>query len=90
MSASSDGTVSFLLCDIEGSTRLVHEAGQAYPQILADERGILREAVTAHGGDEIDAHGDELFAVFTDTNAAAAAAVVGTALTRRARMARRA
>jgi DNA-binding NarL/FixJ family response regulator/class 3 adenylate cyclase len=77
MSAPSEGNVSFLLCDIEGSTRLVHEARQAYPQILADERRLLREAVTTHGGDEIDAHGDELFAVFSDTNAAAAAAVSG-------------
>ena len=75
MSSSTGGSVAFLLCDIEGSTRLVHEAGQAYPQLLADERRLLRGAVAASGGDEIDAHGDELFAAFTDTNAAAAAAV---------------
>ncbi len=75
MSERADGTVSFLLSDIEGSTRLVHEAGEAYRQILSDKRRILREAVAQQGGDEIDAHGDELFAAFADANAAAAASV---------------
>ena len=75
MSELAEGTVTFLLCDIEGSTRLVHTAGAAYPLILADKRRILREAVATHGGTEIDAHGDELFAGFADANAAAAAAI---------------
>ena len=77
MSLPPEGTVSFLLCDIEGSTRLVHVAGAAYAQILADKRRLLRDAVVAHGGSEIDAHGDELFAAFADAGAAAAAAVSG-------------
>jgi len=77
MSNRADGTVSFLLCDIEGSTRLVHTAGADYAQILADARRLLRDAVSGQGGDEIDAHGDELFAVFAEASAAAAAAVAG-------------
>ena len=67
--------VTFLLCDVEGSTRLVHLAGQQYAEILGLVRRILREAVAAHGGQEIDAHGDELFAAFDEANVAVAAAV---------------
>ena len=75
MSTTPAASVTFLLCDIEGSTRLVHEAGAAYPLLLADQRRILREALAEHGGEEIDAHGDELFAAFADPDTAAATAV---------------
>lgn len=68
-------TVAFLLCDIEGSTRLVHEAGEAYPTILAEVRRLLREAAAAHGGTVIDAHGDEVFVAFDRLDDAAGAAV---------------
>ena len=74
MSTLPTGTVTFLFTDIEGSTRLVHEAGQEYPQLLSEERRLLREAVARYGGLEIDVHGDELFAVFTDAHAAVSAA----------------
>ena len=69
------GTVAFLLCDIEGSTGLVHEAGPEYATILTDMRQLLRQAVTAYSGTVIDAHGDELFAAFETVDAATAAAV---------------
>ena len=61
---AADGTVAFLLCDIEGSTPLVHEAGADYATILNGVRRIIRDAVTTHGGTVIDAFGDELFAAF--------------------------
>ena len=44
------GTVTFLLADIEGSTRLVQQAGPVYAELLGDARRILREAVAANGG----------------------------------------
>jgi DNA-binding NarL/FixJ family response regulator/class 3 adenylate cyclase len=69
------GTVTFLLADIEGSTRLVQEAGDAYAQLLADARRMVRQAVAGHGGHEVDAHGDELLAVFSAAAAATDAAV---------------
>jgi DNA-binding NarL/FixJ family response regulator/class 3 adenylate cyclase len=69
------GTVAFLLCDIEGSTRLVHETGEDYATILTDLRRVLREGVALHGGTVIDAHGDELFAAFETLDGAAGAAV---------------
>ncbi len=69
------GTVTFLIADIEGSTRLVQEAGPTYADVLSDVRRVIRGAVDAHGGAEVDATGDELCAVFAD-----AAAGVGTAI----------
>ncbi len=39
----SPASLSFLLCDIEGSTRIVQAAGAAYAEILAGKRRILRE-----------------------------------------------
>ena len=68
-------TVAFLLCDIEGSTRLVHEAGEDYATILTTLRRILREGVAHHDGTVIDAHGDELFAAFPTLDDAVGAAV---------------
>ena len=67
--------MTFLLADIEGSTRLVQQAGPAYHELLADVRRLLREAVAARGGVEVDAHGDELLAAFADAEAAVAAAL---------------
>jgi DNA-binding NarL/FixJ family response regulator/class 3 adenylate cyclase len=70
------GTVTFLIADIEASTRLVQEAGtERYTELLADVRSILRHAALDHGGVEVDAIGDEQLAAFAD-----AAAAVQTAL----------
>jgi class 3 adenylate cyclase len=44
------GTVTFLLTDIEGSTRLLRELGDAYADALAEHRRILRDAFRRHGG----------------------------------------
>ncbi len=75
MATFPTGTVTFLIADIEGSTRLVREAGDAYGEILRTVRHTLRDAVGAAGGTEVDATGDELFAVFPDATDAAQAAV---------------
>ncbi len=75
MSALPTGTVTFLLTDVEGSTRLVQQAGPDYPRLLADARRILRDATAAHGGVEVDAHGDELLCVFGDATAAVSTAL---------------
>jgi DNA-binding NarL/FixJ family response regulator/class 3 adenylate cyclase len=73
--STPDANVAFLLSDIEGSTRLVHEIGADYATILADVRRLVRESVTANDGSVIDAHGDEVFAAFDELDAATAAAV---------------
>jgi DNA-binding NarL/FixJ family response regulator/class 3 adenylate cyclase len=69
-----DGTVTLLFTDVEGSTRLVHQLGDDYQGVLEDHRRIVREAVAAGDGHEVDCRGDEFFIVFRDANAAAAAA----------------
>jgi DNA-binding NarL/FixJ family response regulator/class 3 adenylate cyclase len=72
---AADDTVAFLLCDIEGSTPLVHKAGADYATILNGVRRIIRDAVTTQGGTVIDAFGDELFAAFASLETAVTAAV---------------
>jgi DNA-binding NarL/FixJ family response regulator/class 3 adenylate cyclase len=69
------GTVTLLFTDIEGSTELVGRLGAAYVQVLEQHRQLLRDAVAAAGGTEIDCHGDEVSVVFTDAARAVEAAV---------------
>jgi WD40 repeat protein/class 3 adenylate cyclase len=69
------GTVTFLFTDIEGSTRLLHELGDAYAGVLADHRRLLREAFVRHKGIEVDTQGDSFFVAFADPRGAVAAAV---------------
>jgi DNA-binding NarL/FixJ family response regulator/class 3 adenylate cyclase len=69
------GTVTFLIADIEGSTRLVRDAGAAYADVLGTVRRVLRTAVDAHDGQEVDATGDELCAVFADASGAVRSAL---------------
>src|SRR5215212_5041923 len=68
------GTVTFLFTDIEGSTRLLHELGDAYAAALADHRRVLRDAFARHGGVEVDTQGDAFFVAFARARDALAAA----------------
>jgi predicted ATPase/class 3 adenylate cyclase len=71
------GTVTFLFADIEGSTRLLRELGDAYADTLLGYRRVLREEFARHGGVEVDTQGDAFFVAFqtaSDGLAAAAAA----------------
>jgi predicted ATPase/class 3 adenylate cyclase/DNA-binding CsgD family transcriptional regulator len=56
--------VTFLFSDIEGSTHLVKALRDRYPQVLAEHRRLVRAAVAAHGGREVDTAGDGFFVVF--------------------------
>jgi class 3 adenylate cyclase len=69
------GSVTFLLADIADSTGLVASLGDGYGALLADVRRILREAIRASGGREVDARADEMFAVFEQARAAIVAAL---------------
>jgi predicted ATPase/class 3 adenylate cyclase/DNA-binding CsgD family transcriptional regulator len=64
VSGLPDGVVTFLFSDIEGSTRLVKALRERYPQVLAEHRRLVRAAVAAHGGHEVDTQGDAFFVVF--------------------------
>ena len=69
------GHVTFLLTDIEGSTELLRRLDDRYPRVLADVRRLVRAAVRKHGGREVDARADDLFAVFEQAPAAVTAAL---------------
>ena len=77
------GTVTFLFTDIEGSTRLLHEHGAAYADLLAEHRRLLRDAFASHEGVEVDTQGDAFFVAFSRAaDAVSAAADARSALER--------
>jgi class 3 adenylate cyclase len=70
------GTVTFVFTDIEGSTRLLTELGDAeYATLLAVHRRLVREIFAAHDGLEIDTQGDAFFYSFARARQAVAAAI---------------
>jgi predicted ATPase len=68
------GTVTFLFTDVEGSTRLLHELGDGYAELLAGHRRMLRAAFARHRGVEVDTQGDAFFVAFAKASDALAAA----------------
>lgn len=71
--ALPSGLVTFAFTDIEGSTRLAQLLGAGYRPVLHRHRALLRAAVTAHHGVEVETWGDSSFAAFPDAGAALAA-----------------
>lgn len=71
------GTVTFLLTDVEGSTRLWEQHGAMMGGALARHDQLISAAVTAHGGLVIKSRGegDALFAVFARASDGVAAAL---------------
>ena len=75
MADRPSGTVTFLFTDVEGSTRLLRALGpERYRSALEDHRRIVRQAVAAHGGQEVDTQGDAFFIAFHRVQDAVAAA----------------
>jgi predicted ATPase/class 3 adenylate cyclase/DNA-binding CsgD family transcriptional regulator len=58
------GSVTFVFTDIEGSTRLVKTLRERYAQVLAGHQRIIRAAIAAQGGYEVDTQGDAFFVAF--------------------------
>jgi class 3 adenylate cyclase len=59
-------TLTFLFTDIEGSTALLRRLGEdVYAQVLAGHHALIRSALAAHDGREMDTQGDAFFAVFS-------------------------
>jgi predicted ATPase/class 3 adenylate cyclase len=73
--SSAAQTLTFLFTDIEGSTAMLEQLGGSYAGVLADHHQIIRSALAAHHGREIDTQGDAFFAVFSSPSACAGAAV---------------
>jgi len=72
------GTVTFVFTDIEGSTALVKQLRDRWPEIRSAHRRIVRQAFEAQGGDEVDTQGDSFFYVFGRARDAALAAADAT------------
>jgi DNA-binding NarL/FixJ family response regulator/class 3 adenylate cyclase len=70
------GIVTFVFTDVEDSTGLVLELGDAYPQVIADHRRLVRSAAEHHGGYEVDSRGDEFFLAFASAEDAIEAAML--------------
>jgi DNA-binding SARP family transcriptional activator len=69
------GTVTLLLSDIEGSTRLLDALGDSYAGVLSTHRELIRQAVAEQNGVEVDAVGDGVLAAFASARAGLLAAV---------------
>jgi predicted ATPase/class 3 adenylate cyclase len=67
-------TLTFLFTDIEGSTALLARLGEDdYAQTLAGHHALIRSALAAHEGTEVDTQGDAFFAVFSSPRRCVAA-----------------
>lgn len=65
------GTVTFLFTDIEGSTGLLRRLGDArYRQLHADHHELVRAAIHAHKGTEVDAQSESFFVSFPTARSA--------------------
>jgi class 3 adenylate cyclase len=69
------GTVTFLFTDIEGSTELARRLREDFGRIRAEHHRIMRQAIEAHAGHEIDTAGDGFFVAFERARDAVAAAL---------------
>jgi len=69
------GVITYLFTDIAGSTRLLHELGSSYGDVLNTHHRLMREAIDAHGGIEVSTEGDSFFVAFTRPVDAVGAAV---------------
>jgi predicted ATPase/class 3 adenylate cyclase len=77
MPATTGRTATYLLTDIEGSTRLWDADREAMAVALAAHDGLLRSSVEAAGGSVLKGTGDGLLATFDRPEWAVAAALEG-------------
>ena len=73
--ALPSGTVTFVLTDVEGSTKLAHALGEDFGDLMARHHEILRAAWNRHGGHELWTEGDAFIVVFAEADDALLAAV---------------
>ncbi|MGH8957309.1 MAG: adenylate/guanylate cyclase domain-containing protein [Acidimicrobiia bacterium] len=71
------GTVTFLFTDIEGSTALLHQTGDAFAGLIEQHGALIGDAITSHNGVLVSTEGDSHFAVFAAASDAVAAAAQG-------------
>jgi predicted ATPase/class 3 adenylate cyclase len=64
------GTVTFVFTDIQQSTRLLQQLGDAYAKVLAEHSQIVRDCIQRHDGCVVDTEGDSFFSVFASADKA--------------------
>jgi predicted ATPase/class 3 adenylate cyclase len=69
------GTVSFLFSDIEGSTRMLQELGDAFRPVLERHNTIVHESAEKHRGRIVKNEGDGFFVAFQSALDAVSSAV---------------
>jgi predicted ATPase/class 3 adenylate cyclase/DNA-binding CsgD family transcriptional regulator len=69
------GTVTFLVIDIEGSTRLLRALGDAYSGVLQRYHALVRDTLEEHQGHEVSNDGDGFVLAFPRALDAVGAAV---------------
>ena len=70
-----EGTMTFMFCDLEGSTTLLRSVGADFSRLLADYHRVIGDVARAHGGQTADIDGDRAFVVFPDADNAVEAAI---------------
>src|SRR5262245_17532180 len=70
------GTLTMMVTDIVGSTRLAEQLGdRRWMELMADHNSLVREQVSKHRGTEVKAQGDGFIVVFASARRAILAAV---------------
>ena len=64
------GVVTFVLTDIEGSTRMLRRLEERYDDVLRRHVALLQETWEQHGGVHVSTTGDSCFAAFADATKA--------------------
>lgn len=75
MTAPPSGTVTFLLTDIEGSTRRWEHEGELFRAALGLHHATLRREFQRHGGHEVNEAGDSFVIAFAGAGEALACAL---------------
>jgi predicted ATPase/class 3 adenylate cyclase len=73
------GRVTFVMTDIEGSTRLFRGLGEAYPPLLEEHNALLRQVWATHHGVEVKTAGDSFLVAFASAAEALEGAVAAQA-----------
>lgn len=73
---TSEQVVTFLLTDIEGSTRALNRLGPGYAEALHAHRRLLEHIAREFGGHQVDAVGDAVLLSFPDTESAVRTAIL--------------
>jgi predicted ATPase/DNA-binding SARP family transcriptional activator len=70
------GTITFLLSDLEGSTRLLRSLGRrSHAELIRQHNELLRAVWSGYAGYEVDTVGDGFVVAFRETSGAVRAAV---------------